>query len=524
MSPVGRVQSLPGGAGDTLMGCCAVAKDAGTRSFQRYIPAYAETILSSITDGFVAVDAAWRYTYINPRAEHLLQCSAQETLGRLIWDVYPETVGPPVQSILERARAEQRAESVEYFSERLKAWFLTTVYPTPDGGLAINFRDITAQKRIEAELRNSEARFRLIFEHAPVGIAFVDADGHLLHVNSNLCEILGYCREELLGRTLEDVTSLVDLEFDLDELGNTLHGDVQQCGGETRYVRKDGQVLWCNLTISVQREVDKAPKFFIAIIEDISSRKEADAVLGAAAHELRLPLSHIKGFVSSLRRTDMEWAADIRGDFLAEAEREADRMALLIEELLQRAQSSLEPTSRPQRVRTAPNALVLASLDRVRAELENRQVRIDVPADLPLIAVNGPAIERVVANLLHNASKYSPADTPIDVSARVVAGTLELYVDDHGPGVPIEDAERIFEPFYRRKTPTQATQSGTGLGLAICRSIITAHGGRIWSSRRRGGGARFTVALRLDPPTTACMSEPQLAMSGRTPVGTGVAS
>jgi PAS domain S-box-containing protein len=501
-----------------------VARDVGIRSFKRYIPAYAETILSSITDGFVALDADWRYTYINPRAEHLLQRSADETLGRVIWDVYPETVGSPVQSIFERVHAEQRAESVEYFSERLNAWFVTTVYPTTDGGLAVYFRDITVQKRVEAELRNSEERFRLMFERAPVGIAFIDADGRLLHVNSNLCEILGYCREELLGRTFEDVTYLVDLETDVDEVGNTLHGDVQQYSGDTRYVRKDGQVLWCNLTISVQREVDKAPRFFIAIIEDISSRKEADAVLGAAAHELRLPLSHIKGLVSSLRRTDLEWAADIRCDFLADVEHEADRMALLIEELLERAHSSLDPTSRPKRVLTAPNALVLASLDRVRAELANRQVRIDVPADLPSIAVNGPAMERVVANLLHNASKYSPADTPIDVSAQAVGGTLELHVDDRGPGVPTEDAERIFEPFYRRKRPTQATQSGTGLGLAICRSIITAHAGRIWTSQRAGGGARFTVALRIDDPTTIRMAEPQLAMAGPTAVGTGVAS
>src|SRR5690242_13825500 len=237
------------------------------RSFRRYIPAYAETILSSITDGFVAVDADWRYTYINPPAERLLRRSAEETLGRVCWDVYPETIGTPIQSAFERARAQQRAESVEYFSERLKAWFVTTAYPTTHGGLAVYFRDITVQKRVEADLRNSEERFRLMFEHAPVGIAFVDADGHLLHVNRNLCEMLGYQREELLGRTFEDVTYLADLESDLDEVRNALRRDLEHYSGDTRYVRKDGQVVWCNLTISVQHGVDEAPAVFIAIIE-----------------------------------------------------------------------------------------------------------------------------------------------------------------------------------------------------------------------------------------------------------------
>ena len=106
-------------------------------------------------------------------------------------------------------------------------------------------------------------------------------------------------------------------------------------------------------------------------------------------------------------------------------------------------------------------------------------------------------MERVLANLLQNAVKYSPPGTPIGISARVNdGGELELAVEDDGPGVPAEDRGRIFEPFFRRETSV----AGHGLGLAISQSIILAHGGRLEVTERLGGGARFTALLPMRMP------------------------
>ena len=223
-----------------------------------------------------------------------------------------------------------------------------------------------------------------------------------------------------------------------------------------------------------------------------TAQQRAQALVGDVAHELRLPLSHIKGFVSSLRRTDLEWDADTRQDFLAQIDREVDRLAYLIEELLERAQIERAPARR-RRVATTAGELVLASLDRVRAELDSRVVRIDTPTDLPVVEVDRQAMERVLANLLDNANKYSAAGTPIEISAHAVCRMLEIRVDDQGPRIlSAAEYERIFEPFYRQES--QAVM-GHGLGLAICRSTVSAHGGRIWAVGRVGGGSRFTVAL-----------------------------
>jgi PAS domain S-box-containing protein len=359
------------------------------------------------------------------------------------------------------------------------------------------FRDATRQKRADLALRDSEERFLATCERLQVGIAHLDPVGRWLYANQRMCDIVGYTHDELFARTFDDVAGLGAPRVDLRKLERSLRGDKPGYEVDVRCVRSNGDQVWCHLSLSLVRGPDNAPKYFVLIIEDVSNRTAAGAALDSVAHELRLPLSHIKGFVSSLCRTDMEWGPLTRRDFLAEIDHEADRLAHLIEELLEPGHATGNALTRRRRPSVTPRALVLASLDRVRAELGSRAVQIDVPPTLHSLQVDAPAMERVLANLLQNASKYSPPNSPIGVSASVVGDALELRVDDRGPGIPEEDYERVFEPYYRRRQ-SMTTRPGTGLGLAICRSIVTDQGGRIWTGGRPGGGARFTIELPVE--------------------------
>jgi two-component system sensor histidine kinase KdpD len=216
---------------------------------------------------------------------------------------------------------------------------------------------------------------------------------------------------------------------------------------------------------------------------------ELPAVL---AHELRLPLSHIKGFVSSLRRTDVHWDAATRRDFLAEIEVETDRLAELVDALTRAGGATGARSAVADRVLTSPTALVEGGLHRVRGLLRGRLVSVDVPAALPPVCVDPDGMERVLANLLQNAAKYSPPTSPIWVCARVGVGhRLELCVQDAGPGVPPEDRQRIFEPLFRRRASARTNVPGQGLGLAICTSIVVGHGGSIRVDERPGGGRQL---------------------------------
>ncbi len=222
------------------------------------------------------------------------------------------------------------------------------------------------------------------------------------------------------------------------------------------------------------------------------------AELAAAVHELRAPVSHIKGFVSTLRQPDVEWDDATRAEFLAELEREADRLADLIADLLdlgsvERGHLDLVPT--------APAVLADAALDRVRGRLADHPVEVDVPNDLPSVPVDAPRVERLLANLLENAAKYSQPGSPIAVWARPRLPYLQIAVDDAGPGIPPHLLGRVFDRFFRAPS-AGASAAGTGLGLAIARSIAVAHGGRLHAENRPAGGARFLLSLPVAAPAS----------------------
>src|SRR5215475_10795502 len=144
-----------------------------------------------------------------------------------------------------------------------------------------------SQKSIEA-IRDSEARFRAIFENAAVGIARVAPDGRWLEVNQRLCDIVGYSREELMTKTFADITHPGDLDKNMGGMRRMLAGETDAYLTEKRYYRKDGSVVWINLTMSLVRKTDGAPDYFVSIIEDISARKQTEEKLREREERLSL--------------------------------------------------------------------------------------------------------------------------------------------------------------------------------------------------------------------------------------------
>lgn len=220
-----------------------------------------------------------------------------------------------------------------------------------------------------------------------------------------------------------------------------------------------------------------------------------DEFLASASHELRTPISHVKGFVSSLRQPDVEWDEETRRDFLAEIERETDRLAKLIGDLLDMTRLESGGLDEVERAPIAPSTLIEGGLDRVRGLVRGHPVQVDVPLALPAVLGEVSQLERVVANLVENAAKFSPPGGRIRVSAAACDGTLELCVEDEGPGIPPEHMGHVFEEFYRVLTRDRSIP-GTGLGLAICRRIVESHGGQI-RAENQAHGARFVVELPL---------------------------
>ena len=233
----------------------------------------------------------------------------------------------------------------------------------------------------------------------------------------------------------------------------------------------------------------------------IETERLRNTLLSSVSHDLRTPLASITGAASSLLDNDSALTPATQRELVATIAEESERLNRLLTNLLD--MTRLEAGAVQVRKEWQPLEEVIgAALTHMDARLHDHPVTTQLPSDLPLVPLDGVLIEQVLTNLLENAVKYTPPGSPIEISAWREENSVVVSVADHGPGLPDELKQRIFDKFYRAR-PNDA-QSGSGLGLTICRGIIEAHGGRIWADNRRNGtGAVFTFTLILDgePPT-----------------------
>ncbi len=236
------------------------------------------------------------------------------------------------------------------------------------------------------------------------------------------------------------------------------------------------------------------------ILQDVTQRYEVDrmksSLISTVSHELRTPLAAIKGYATTLLADDVNWDAQSEREFLGIISSETDRLSALVNDLLD--MSRIE----------AGNLTVSRSLCDL-SELVHQAVlhahpspggrlRVALPPDLPPVEADARRIEAALRNLLENAAKYSDEGL-ILLSAEVDDGRLIVKVEDEGPGIPVEQSERIFSSFYRGENGLTRSTPGAGLGLAISRGFVNAHGGEIWvEPREKGTCVAFSLPLRTE--------------------------
>jgi signal transduction histidine kinase len=211
------------------------------------------------------------------------------------------------------------------------------------------------------------------------------------------------------------------------------------------------------------------------------------------SHELRTPLGFIKGYSTSLLRDDTSWDEQTQKEFLTIIDEEADRLSLLIENVLESARlqsKTLQLRFQPLRLDAVLRDVVL----RVRARHKNLEVSTELDSVSPVYG-DGVRLAQVFDNLFTNAIKYAPG-APIVILLRQVDENVLISFIDRGPGIPADSLHLIFERFYRVRG--EKTVTGTGLGLFICKQIIQAHRGKIWAESTPGQGTTFYIELPVD--------------------------
>lgn len=371
------------------------------------------------------------------------------------------------------------------------------------------------RKKAEEALRESEERFRATFSQAAVGIAHVATDGRWLLVNQKLCDIVGYTHAELLERTFQDITFPDDLGADLEYVRQMLANEIQTYSLEKRYIRKDGSLVWINLTVSLVRNSSGRPQYFISIVEDISERKRLEAQLlhsqkleaigqlvGGIAHDFNNILTGVIGFAGLMQ---MRLKKD-------------DPMMENVEQILEAAgrgaslTRSLLVFGRKQVIHLAPVNLneIIGKVDKLLSRLigEDIELRVATSKKDLMIMADSVQIEQILINLATNArdamadggvltieTGHEKLDNEfIRIHGYGEAGDYALIsVSDTGHGMDEKVIERVFEPFFT----TKKTGKGTGLGLSIVYGIVKQHNGYINVYSEVGKGTTFRIYLPL---------------------------
>jgi len=375
-------------------------------------------------------------------------------------------------------------------------------------GIVSTIGDITAERNAEAALRESETRFRQTFEYAEDGIAHVGLDGRFRLVNRRLCEMLGYAEAELLDRSVKEISHPDDRDLSDAPRSRMRDGEVRSVRLDKRYLRRDGAAIWVDLIVALVRDTEGTPRYEIAIFNDITERKHAEAALRAAHEELKRSNSELEQFayvashdlqeplrmVSSytqlvLRRYGERLDGDAR-EFMNYVVDGAARMKQLIEDLLAYSRVGTRGKEfQPVEVEAA----LRRAITNLRTAMEESSASVTWDP-LPAVKADDGQLAQLFQNLIGNALKFRSASVPrIHVSSREDPHEWEFTVADNGIGIEPQYFERIFMVFQRLHT--KGDYPGTGIGLAICKKVVERHGGRIWVESRPGEGSVFRFTL-----------------------------
>jgi PAS domain S-box-containing protein len=356
--------------------------------------------------------------------------------------------------------------------------------------------------RIEAsqqKLRESEARFKLLFERLADAVFITGYDGEILEANEAALRQTGYSREELLGLNIMRDLAAKEPAITYDQVNELL------ARGETVYFeeekrRKDGSTYWTECAVTpIEFQGRKAT---LSVNRDITARKRMEELkaefLSTISHELRTPLTSIKGYADLLLAGEAGPLSPTQEEFLGIISRNADRLSQLVNDLLDIER--LESGERKIELRDLALDEILRDVAATfAAEAKKKGLALEVELEEGL-RVKGDAdyLSRAFANLLSNAIKYTKeGKVCLRARARAEAGEAVVEVVDTGIGMTAEELGRLFTRFFRSSNPYVREAGGTGLGLAIVKATIDRHGGEIRVESAPNIGTKFTVTLPL---------------------------
>ena len=477
-------------------------------------------VLEATSDGFTALDADWRYTYVNEHAGRMFGREPASLIGKHIWTEFPEGVGQVFHREYERAVFDGKPRQIEAYYPPYERWFENRIFPYARG-LAIFFQDVTERHLAEDRLRESEQRYRSLFDHHPDAIYSFDASGCFVSANAACEALTGYRLEEVAGRPFEPIVVPEHRALSKQNYLAAMSGSARS--NEESIIHKSGRRVDIAIT-KLPIVVDGNTVGIYGIAKDLTAQRALETRLQQAekmeavgrlasgvAHDFNNLLTIIQS-CASLLANEVPPLGNAPSD-IAEIQNAARRATEMTQQLLafsRKQHLELRTVDLNQQVTTFADTLrrVVSSHIAIETRL--------APDAWPVHADPGQ-LERVLMNLGLNARDAMPDggtlrvqtenvvldDVPIDGPPLMPGAYVSVVVEDTGTGIDPAVLPRIFEPFMT----TKPHGLGTGLGLSTVYGIIEQTGGAIQVDTAVGRGTRFSVylprATKADGPEAA---------------------
>lgn len=496
------------------------------------IPARYCTVLESIDEGFCVIekiDAAggepldFRFVEANPA--FAVQSGIANVLGRTLREVLPAEADGWIQiyDAVLRTGIPSRFEHELVTVGRELELYAFRVDDEALCSIGVLFKDITGRKLADGLLRDSEERYRRLFESAKDGILILDfATGAIIDANPFMTELLGYSTAELTGKELWQIGLFADKAS-----SEAAVGQLQQNG----YIRFENLRLQSNRGRTIEVEVvgnayrERRHKVIQCNIRDISERSALDRTMHAHAetlaaldqrkdeflamlsHELRAPLAPIVSAVQILRLQENEGLVERQACMIIE--RQVGQIKHLVDDLLEVSRI----TNGKVHFRSVPvtlNSIVELAVEAVRplVDWRHHQLSLALPPDPIWIIGDAGRLEQAVVNLLTNAAKYTDEGGGIWLTLDREGDVAVLRVRDNGVGITADLLPHVFDLFTQEARSLDRAQGGLGIGLSLVRRMVEAHGGTVDATSTRGQGSEFVVRLPVAPPPPVAARAP----------------